>query len=246
MFFVLAREYSIVLPTLRISGEDVLFAHWPVDPADLEAAVPEPLTVETFEGDAWLTILCHEVTEATLDAAPVSPLAAFGEVDLRTYVRFNGDSGVYFFSCNTGQALNSLLGERAFGLPHRRATVDFDRHDDRIILRASQAGTAGGRYDVTYQPTATTQPADPDSIAEFLVERHTYFTPTGGDATTPESMLIGSIERDPWQLADVDASIRTNTMFETESLTPPTAEPTFQYSPGFTSLFVDREVVALG
>jgi hypothetical protein len=235
-----------VLPTLRISGDDVLFAHWPVDAAALEAAVPEPLTVETFDGDAWLTILCHEVTEATLDAVPVSPLAAFGEVDLRTYVRFDGDPGVYFFSCNTGQALNSLLGERAFGLPHRRATIDIDRHNGRVILRAAQSAAGGGRYDVTYRPMGTPQPADPESLADFLVERHTYFTPTEGDATSTDSMLIGSIERDPWQLASVDASIRTNTMFETASLDAPTAAPTFHYSPGFTSLFVDREVVALG
>lgn len=235
-----------MLPTLRIVGEDVLFTHWPVDADTLRSVIPEPLDVDTFDGTGWITVLAHEVTEATLDAVPVSPLRPFGEVDLRTYVQYGDDSGVYFFSCNTGQELNALLGEQAFGLPHHRADVSFDRRDDRLILRCQQ-GNAGsnGRFDVTYQPTGPTAPADAGSLMEFLVERHTYFTPTDAGRESSGSMLIGSIERDPWQIGEVEARIRANTMFGLIDLDTPDVAPTFHYSPRFESRFVDRERVSI-
>lgn len=235
-----------MFPTLRLVGEDVLFVHWPVAPATLDSIIPDPLTVETYDDHAWVTVLAHEVTEATLDAVPVSPLPAFGEVDLRTYVQFDGDSGVLFLSCNTGQALNTLLGERTFGLPHRRADVSFDRHDGRILLRCQQADAgSAGRFDVTYQPTGDASPAAPDSLAEFLVERHTYFTPTSRDEGDPTQLTIGTIERDPWDLAPVDANVRNNTMFELIDIEPPTTAPTTHYSPRFESRFVGRETVQI-
>ena len=42
------------------------------------------MKIDTFDGTGWLTFIAHEVTDATLDAVLVSPLPAFGDVDLRT------------------------------------------------------------------------------------------------------------------------------------------------------------------
>jgi uncharacterized protein YqjF (DUF2071 family) len=80
-----------MFPTLRIVGEDVLFAHWPIEPDTLRSVVPGPIAIDTFDGSGWLTIIAHEVTDATLDAVPVSALPAFGDGDLRTSVEFDGD-----------------------------------------------------------------------------------------------------------------------------------------------------------
>ncbi|MXR40792.1 hypothetical protein GRX01_05480 [Halobaculum sp. WSA2] len=227
-------------PTLRLVGEDVLFASWPVPTTRLEATVPDPLTIDTYDGTGWVTILAHEVTDAGLDAVPMSQFPEFGEVDLRTYVRYDDDPGVHFFSCNTSQRLGTLVGDRSFGLPFTHASIDFDRRGDRTVLRCARSKSAGrGRYDVIYRPTGQPAPADAGSLAEFLVERHTYFTPDE-DAG---AMVIGSVERDPWQLAPVDATVRTNSLFETVGLDAPDGDPVFHYSPRFESRFVDRERV---
>jgi len=235
-----------MVPTLRVVGEEVLFTHWPVEPERLVSLLPDSLTVDTFDETAWVTVLAHEVTEAGLDAVPVSPVSGFGEVDLRTYVTFDGEPGVFFFSCNTGQQLNALLGERVFGLPHQPAAVSLDRRGDQNVLRCRQTDSdVGGRFDATYRPTGTPSPAESGSLAEFLVERHTYFSPTDRETDQPAAFIIGSIEREPWQLSDVDATVRTNTMFDVVSMEPPATAPTFHYSPRFESRFVSRDTASV-
>jgi len=37
--------------------EDVLFAHWPVDPAIVRPTLPDGLDVDLFEGDAYLSVV---------------------------------------------------------------------------------------------------------------------------------------------------------------------------------------------
>jgi uncharacterized protein YqjF (DUF2071 family) len=235
-----------MLPILRIVGEDVLFTHWRVKPERLKSTLPAPLTVDTYDGSGWVTVLAHEVTEAGLDAIPVSPFSGFGEVDLRTYVTFNEDQGVFFFSCNTGQELNALLGEQVFGLPHRRASVSFNRRGEEIVVRCRQTGSgSAGRFDVKYQPTGTPSPAEPGSLMEFLAERHTYFSPTDPEKERPGSFIVGSIERDPWQLSDVNTDIRTNTMFDRLPTELPSKPSEAHYSPRFESRFVGRETVKI-
>lgn len=40
-------------PRFTVVGADVLFAHWRVDPAAVDAVIPDDLTVDTFDGSAW-------------------------------------------------------------------------------------------------------------------------------------------------------------------------------------------------
>ncbi len=234
-------------PTFRIVGEDVLFAHWPIDVAALEAVVPDPLTIDTFEGSGWISVLTHEVTEATLDALPVSPLPTFGEVEFRTYVRHEGDSGVYFFSCDTGQQLTSIVSDLVFALPYYPATVSFDRRNGQFIVRSRRKTSPQARFDVTYQPTGDASTAESGSLEEFLIERHTYFIEDDSDQadTAPGELVIGHVERDPWQIAPAEANIRVNTLFRSLDMEHPDERPRFHYSPRFESKLVDRERTAI-
>jgi uncharacterized protein YqjF (DUF2071 family) len=45
---------------------------------------------------------------------------------------------------------------------------------------------------------------------------------------------IGELDREPWELRPVTATIRGNRLFEAAELPAPTADPVVQYSPGFT------------
>jgi hypothetical protein len=110
---------------LRLVGRDVLFVHWAA-PVDVVRAVgPEPLTVDTAEGSAWLSVLIHEVSETTLASVPVS--RPFVQVNFRTYVRFDGDPGVYFRSLGAGNRAD----RRAPGTsPAWSASISFRGRSD--------------------------------------------------------------------------------------------------------------------
>lgn len=236
-------ELSIVPPALRIVGTDVLFVHWPVPVADLRAVVPEPLEIDTFDGTGWVSVLVHEVTDAALDAVPVSPLPTFGEVEFRTYVAYGDDAGVYFFSCDTGQQLTAAVSDLVFTLPYYPATVSVDRHHGEIIVRSRRRTDPKVRFDVTYQPGTDASPAKSGSLAEFLVERHTYFTETepAGDDTDATELIAGHVEREPWRLASTEATVRVNSLFQSIGLDDPDATPIYHYSPRFESTLVGRD-----
>lgn len=223
-------------PDLRIVGEDVLFVHWPVDPAALEAVIPDGLSVDTYDSSGWVSALAHEVTAAGVDSLPLSPLPTFGEVEFRTYVTHNGEKGVHFFSCDTGQEPTSTLSKQFFSLPYHPASISFNRHDGQITVRSRRTTSPEARFDVQYRPSGGVSEAEAGSLAEFLLERHTYYA-----ADDPDTLVAGTVQREPWQIGDVDARVRTNTLFEAIGLDSPTTEPVFHYSPRFESNLFDRE-----
>lgn len=243
----IARTNPTMLPRLRIVGEDVLFAHWPVEVSRLQSIVPDSFSIDTFQGTGWLTVLTHEVTEVGVGSTLSLPVPAFGEVDFRTYVTHDGDPGVLFISCNTSQALNAVLGERTFQLPYTHGSISIDRSGRDIIARCRNLGpTKDGRYDVRYGSSGPARPADEESLAEFLLERHTYYASRKSDQqpNVADDLTRGEVERNPWQLAPVEATLRTNTMFSTVGIEDPESSPVFHYSPRFESHFVNRQTVS--
>src|SRR3954464_3633604 len=85
--------------TTRTTGvqrwRDLLFMHWEVPVEQLRPLVPPELTIDTFEGRAYLGLVpfkMHDVRFGLL------PMRNFLETNLRTYVHAGGVPGVWFFS----------------------------------------------------------------------------------------------------------------------------------------------------
>lgn len=213
---------------LTVRARDVLFAHWRVDQAALRPHVPDQLTLATFEGDAWLGVVALEMTG--VQAGPLPDLSVpFGQVNFRTYARYEGDLGVYFFSLDAGRRVAAEAGRRVWGLPFHPARSRVDHHGETVTLRSRRLD-GSARFDARYEPRGEPSPADPDSLTASLIERHRFFVPQeGGD------VAVGEIERDPWQLSGVDAEIRTNTLPAAAGIDVALGEPTAHYSPVFES-----------
>jgi len=212
---------------LAVTARDVLFAHWPVAPAAVAPAVPDGLSVATRDGSAWLTVVVLEMTGVEL--GPVrSPTRPFAQINLRTYVRHEGDLGVYFLSLDAGDALAARAGRRVWSLPFHAADSEVRRRDETVVVR-SRRRRDGARFDARYRPDGDASPAESGSLADFLIERHRYYVERDGD------LAVGEIERDPWQLATAEAEIRTNTLVPAGGPSVPDAEPECHYSPRFES-----------
>ena len=70
---------------------DLLFAHWRCPVSDLRPLIPEPLEIETFEGDAWIGVIPFFMSGVRMRATPPVPTAnAFEELNVRTYVTLDG------------------------------------------------------------------------------------------------------------------------------------------------------------
>jgi uncharacterized protein YqjF (DUF2071 family) len=229
-------------PLLTVTGRDVLFAHWSLDPAALDGHVPEPLSVATFDGAARVSVLALEnVAVAPGSATVPDPLRrGFPQLNLRTYVEYGDESGVYFLSLDSGSRLGATVGRQAFGLPFRVAESRLTRTGDtvRFSSRRRRDGSPDAAFQARYRPTGPTFGAEPNTAESFCIERFRYLFPAGdGVATLPgvtaDTVVLGRIEREEWQLRDVDATVRTNTLFRAAGLPDPTEPPELHYSPGF-------------
>ena len=88
------------------SWNDLLFAHWRVDVAQMRRAVPDVFDLDVFDGEAWLGIVAFYMTNVGIRNLPSVPwLSAFPELRVRTYVRVGERPGVYFFSLDAPRRL---------------------------------------------------------------------------------------------------------------------------------------------
>jgi len=228
------------VPTvLTVTGRDVLFAHWPVDPETVAPHVPDALDVATFDGSAWVSVLALETRGFGPGPIrlPRGLERGIPQLNLRTYVTAGDRSGVYFLSLDTGSRSAATGGRRAFGLPFHHARMRLTRRGETITFRSRRAdGSAVFR--ARYRPVGDPYRAAPGTIESFCVEEFNYLFPDAEDrrpgiAHAEGRVRVGSIDREPWTLRPVAATIRRNTLFEAAGLPAPTADPEVQYAPTF-------------
>src|SRR5207253_1311961 len=97
---IMRADHRIAYPTFartdakivgRQSWRSLLFMHWPVRPERLRSLVPSRLTLDTFEGMAYVSVTPFSVRRARVRGLPPIPgTASFEEVNVRTYVRLDG------------------------------------------------------------------------------------------------------------------------------------------------------------
>lgn len=206
--------------------ENGLFAHWPFEPEQLRPHVPRPLELDTFDGRAWVSLLPFVLSRAGLRFAPAFTRLTFPELNLRTYVEYDGEPGLYFFSLDVGYPVIPSLVEATTGLPCFYADMEVDVDGDSVDFRSVRRhpGEQPARFEGAYRPDGERYRADPGSLDYWLAERRRMYDPTG------DNVLYADIAHGPWDLQPASATVRTNTIFEGRGLPTPDDEPRFRYS----------------
>ena len=213
---------------LEMSWRALLFANWPVDPDVVSAHLPDALTVDTYDGDAWLSVV--PFTNAAVRPRGVPEFAGVDlpELNLRTYVTVDGVPSVYFFSLDA-QGVLSVVGARLLHhLPYFYARIDHRRDGDRVRFesRRLHPGARPARFAATYCPTGDRLDAGPDSLAAFLTERYRFYT-----ETPFATVRYTDVEHDPWPLYPAEAAVEENTLFRADGFADPADDPVLYYSP---------------
>ena len=101
-----------------------LFMHWKIDPSILKGLLPESLTIDLYDNDAWISILAFAVKKLRFRRLPCSRFSSnFNKVILRTYVINNGIPGVYFFSIEAEKLMPAFMERVLVGLPYIKSTI---------------------------------------------------------------------------------------------------------------------------
>lgn len=214
---------------LRQRWSRLLFAHWPVPAAEVQAKLPQGLQVDTFDGWAWLGVVPFTMEQVRFRAvgvrtARVPTAHAFPELNLRTYVRtHDGRAGVYFFSLDAGSMLAVIGARIGFGLPYFWASMlESVRADGMVSYRSKRLITRPAEFVAQYRPTG--READNDDLRRFLTERYALFVRRFG------GVQVGQIVHAPWSLQQVEAEISVNTLPKSFGFVLPQRSPILHYS----------------
>ncbi|WP_408959096.1 YqjF family protein [Natrinema sp. 74] len=218
----------MVLP-LAMGWRNLLFENWPVDPAEMNARLPDALEADTYDGSAWLSVIPFTNVDVRPRGLPEWAGVSLPEINVRTYVTRDGVPSVYFFSLDA-QGVASVAGARLFHhLPYYYARISLSRADGGVAFesRRYHPGARPARYEATYRPSGEPFSAPDDPLAAFLVERYRFYTeaPDG-------SLRYTDVDHDPWTLSPATATVETNTLLAADGFASPDSAPVRYYSPG--------------
>ncbi|MBD0338175.1 MAG: DUF2071 domain-containing protein [Thermoleophilia bacterium] len=181
--------------------EQLLFAHWRVDGAQLRPHLADGVELETFDGSAWLGITPFRLVGLRLRGTlPVPGLSSFPELNVRTYVRRGDRPGIWFFSLDADSRWAVAAARRTYRLPYHHARMRAARRDGWIEY---SSGREGHVFEARYRPTGDVFQAEPGTLEHFLTERYCLWT---------HGPALAEIHHPPWPLQEAEAELELNTM----------------------------------
>ena len=233
------RERPAGPPVMYQSWQDLLFLHWRLSPADIQATLPPGLHVDLFEGEAYIGIVPFFMRRIRPRGLPaVSMISDFLELNVRTYVYDeNGTPGVWFYSLDTNQPLAVIYARTFYKLPYFRAKMRATGRDpiNYSCLRGRASGTGESHF--RYQGIGATREAEPGSLEFFLTERYVLFAFDEKD----QQLSLGRVHHPPYKISAVEVSTYDTKMMQMSNFDDPERPPeNALYSPG-----VDVEVFPL-
>jgi uncharacterized protein YqjF (DUF2071 family) len=224
----------------RQSWQDLAFIHHRVDAAALRPLLPPELTLQEFDGSAWVGVVPFRMGEMMLRTLPAPwLLRGFPELNVRTYVEFGGKPGVWFFSLDT-TCRPLIAGARVlYGLPYFRAGMRMRRDGDWIAFESTRHGGAPG-FRGRYRPVGEAAAAVPGTFEHWSAERYCLYSqrPGGG-------LVRLEIHHPPWPLQRAEAVADCGAALAAAGITPLDEAPICGFSSGvevvsFTAERIDR------
>jgi uncharacterized protein len=203
---------------------DLLFAHWAVDPEALRPHVPSELPIDSFDGSAWIAVTPFEVSGLRPHGAPPVPgLSRFAETNVRTYTTIDAKPGIWFFSLDAASRFAVMAARLTYRLPYFKARMSIERSPGEIAYATTRTGGEAALR-LRYRPTGPAAPARPGTLSSFLTERYCLYTVAGGRVRRAE------IHHPPWPLQPAAAELERNTMTAPLGLELGDAEPLLHFA----------------
>src|SRR3954467_7247242 len=149
-------------PMFYARWDRAVFIHYAADPATLQRDVPFELDLR--DGQAFVSIVAFTLSRmrpcvgGRLGEWLFKPIGTHEFLNVRTYVRHGGESGIYFLAEWLSNPLSVRLGPRSFGLPYRFGRLTYDHAQNSRALRGIVEGAQGGLayegkvYDSEFDP----------------------------------------------------------------------------------------------
>jgi uncharacterized protein len=215
---------------MRQRWDRLTFLHWGYDPEVVQRLLPAGLTVEAYQGAAWVGLVPFFM-EVRIPGLPRLPwLLEFPETNVRTYVRGpEGESGVWFFSLDAARLAAVSMARILYRVPYFWSRMDVAREGEVMRYR-SQRHPPFGRGQSTTEVRIGPEYSS-DQLTEFdhyLTARWTLY------GTWGQRLLVARAEHLPWRLHRATVLSCRGDLVEVAGLPVPTGDPIIHWSPGVT------------
>ncbi len=229
----------------------LLFMHWRINEDDLRPLIPKPLSIDTFDGSAWIGIVPFTMWEIRASFLPPIPGAsAFHELNVRTYVHYKGVPGVWFLSLDAASRMAVWGARRFYYLPYFNAEMSLN-HDKNAIEYSSkrkdeltygqffERERAGFSADFGSRQSDSLRRGDlrarwtigeslpqatPESLNFFLTERYCLYS------FHRNRLYRARIFHEPWPLRSATLDACQSTMIESLGIKHPEGDPVLHYA----------------
>lgn len=157
----------------------LLFMHWQTPKDVLRALVPPSLDIDLFDGQAYVGLVPFAMQDVRPWWAPKIAGFSFLETNVRTYVTYRGEPGVYFFSLDAASRIGVWAARTFWGLPYHFAQMKLVSQGGAHTYESHRSGSAAVLR-VTCEVGPRCAPSQPDSLEFFFLERYKLFLERGG------------------------------------------------------------------
>lgn len=187
--------------------KDALFLHWRVESEALRRVMPEPLEIDTFDGEAWASLVLFRMDIRPRGCFPIPFASALPELNLRTYVHRDGAPGIYFLSVHTNHRLLGRLASVFSPMRYHQAQMIYRRTDETFEFDATSRSAPTQSLCVAFDRRGTELNSERGGVDDWLLERYRLYIEDGRGG-----ICHGDVEHPRWPVQDVDVSIIANTM----------------------------------
>lgn len=126
---------------------------------------------------------CKKISNVRFPYLPKLPFASLEELNLRTYVNFKGQKGIFFFTLDSNHLLANFIARNFFNLPYCYRSITVNRNKN-LYSSSSEDFKLNARIEGLFKKS---------EFVNFLVERYFLFTDNS------KSVFRGQVFHRPWQ-----------------------------------------------
>jgi uncharacterized protein len=167
------------------------------------------LEIDTYGDSAWISVVAFRVCGERFRFLPPMPgISSYLQLNLRTYVSYDGEPGVYFFSCDVSRWLNAMGARLLFHLPYLPARLQLTPQGDNTLLTCNRSASfaPAARFQASMRTVSPSFHAAPGTLAHWLTSRYSQYLAHRG------ALYRGDIRHKPWPLQQAEGSIDENTL----------------------------------
>jgi uncharacterized protein YqjF (DUF2071 family) len=214
-------------PLMHQNWGQLLFMHWAIDAEILRPLIPSQLSIDTFDGHAWIGVVPFTMWGIRASFLPPIPgTSAFHELNVRTYVHFNGAPGVWFFSLDAAHRL-AVWGARTFyHLPYFNAEMSLSQEGKTINYSSKRIDQRGSpaEFQAKWTVGDSLAQSTPNSLEFFLTERYCLYS------FHRDRLFRSRIFHQPWPLRSATLGFYQSTMIESLGIAQPPKNPLLYYA----------------